>query len=32
MARDHLVGGNDDMQDLNKIHALNSILQSVSAL
>ncbi|ETS64281.1 hypothetical protein PaG_01120 [Moesziomyces aphidis] len=32
MARDHLVGGNDDVQDLNKIHALNSILQSVGAL
>lgn len=32
LVRDRLLGGNDDLQDLNKIHALNSILESVGAL
>ena len=32
LAKDRLLGGNDDLQDLNSIHALPSILESVGAL
>ncbi|TKY88076.1 hypothetical protein EX895_003172 [Sporisorium graminicola] len=32
LARDRLLGGNDDVQDLHSIHALKSILESVGAL
>ncbi|KAJ9475979.1 Monothiol glutaredoxin-7 [Pseudozyma hubeiensis] len=32
LARDRLLGGNDDLQDLHSIHALKSILESVDAL
>ena len=32
LVRDRLLGGNDDLHDLNSIHALKSILESVGAL
>ena len=32
LVRDRLLGGNDDLQGLNEVHALKSVLQSVDAL
>ncbi|KAJ1027677.1 hypothetical protein NDA16_002016 [Ustilago loliicola] len=32
LVRDRLLGGNDDLQDYNRIHALKSVLKSVGAL
>lgn len=32
LVRDRLLGGNDDLQDYNRIHALKSMLESVRAL